>query len=336
MQKWIHTLSFLLFIFTFLYKVTLQPKCFLCLPPLFKWPVNSEDILSQGKAIIFLETSNCSEPPPHVSCAIESASKIYPDRPVIFLMKGLGINNTVHDQNSSQEAFSLLSAMKNVYIFPLHMERLLQDTPLLQWYLQVDPDKEQHWIHISSDACRLAIIWKYGGTYMDTDIISIQPIPTENFLAAQSSKYSSNGIFGFQQHNKFVWDCMEDFVHNFNGKIWGQQGPGLITRMLAKFCQLSEFHKMEDIMCNNISFLHPHRFYPIPYLAWKRYYQVWENSPNFNDSYGLHLWNYMNSEGKNVVRGRNTLVENIFKVHCPSTYEILPKSDVAKNGKAQY
>ncbi|XP_029472327.1 alpha-1,4-N-acetylglucosaminyltransferase-like [Rhinatrema bivittatum] len=335
MQRWIHTLPFLFFIFTcsFLYKVTLQPDCFLCFPVPFKWSVSAEDILRQGNAIVFLETSNRLELSSLVSCSVESASRTYPDRPVIFFMKGLGNNSIIQDKNSSHEAFSLLSAMKNVHIFPLHMETLLQDTPLLPWYFQAEPEKEHHWIHISSDACRLAIIWKYGGIYMDTDIISIQPISTENFLAAQSSKYFSSGSFGFQHHNQFVWNCMEDFVRNFNGKIWGQQGPGLFTRMIAKFCELPEFPKMEDKICNNISFLHPHRFYPIPYPAWKKYYQVWKNPPIFNESYALHLWNYMNSEGKSVESGSNTLVENLYKVHCPSTYEILIKSYGAKNGQ---
>ncbi|CAJ0966607.1 unnamed protein product [Ranitomeya imitator] len=80
--------------------------------------------------------------------------------------------------------------------------------------LVIDLQKQSHWTHVSSDACRLALIWKYGGMYMDTDIISIRVIPSEDFLAAQSSQFSSNGIFGFSTHHNFTQQCMEDFVRN--------------------------------------------------------------------------------------------------------------------------
>lgn len=70
----------------------------------------------------------------------------------------------------------------------------------LHLLLQVNSSTERHWLYVSSDACRLAVIWKYGGVYMDTDVISIRPIPDENFLAAQSSKIDPN-----QNVNTFVF-----------------------------------------------------------------------------------------------------------------------------------
>lgn len=95
-----------------------------------------EQVLNVGKSIIFLETTERLEPPPLVSCSVESAARIYQDRPIILFMKGL-TNDTVLDMNSSYTAFSLLSSMKNVFIFPLQMETVFQNTPLLQWYKQV-------------------------------------------------------------------------------------------------------------------------------------------------------------------------------------------------------
>lgn len=95
-----------------------------------------EQVLNVGKSIIFLETTERLEPPPLVSCSVESAARTYQDRPIILFMKGL-TNDTVLEMNSSYTAFSLLSSMKNVFIFPLQMETVFQNTPLLQWYNQV-------------------------------------------------------------------------------------------------------------------------------------------------------------------------------------------------------
>ncbi|XP_074067691.1 alpha-1,4-N-acetylglucosaminyltransferase [Macrotis lagotis] len=312
----------LLFACGFLYEMTLKPRCFFSCIPTYKTMMKPENILRR-RSIVFLETTDRLEPSPLVSCAVESAARIYPERSIIFLMKGLDNNSTYLPLNATYPSFSLLSAIRNVFFFPLDMETLLQETPLFSWYTQINSSAEKSWIHISSDACRLAFIWKYGGIYMDTDIISIRPIPEDNFLAAQASKFSSNGVFGFHHHHPFIWDCMENFIEHYNGNIWGNQGPELMTRMLRLSCNLTDFQKIKDLKCPNLSFLHPQRFYPISYKEWTRYYEVWDVEPSFNDSYALHLWNYMNQDKKAVISGSNTLAENLYQKYCPITYKNL-------------
>ncbi|EHB11216.1 Alpha-1,4-N-acetylglucosaminyltransferase, partial [Heterocephalus glaber] len=306
----------------FLYQLTLRSRCLFSCLPFSKSQQGQDALLSQGRSIVFLETSERLEPPPLVSCAVESAAKIYPEQPVIFFMKGLK-NSTQLPSNSSYPAFSLLSGIDNVFFFPLDMNRLFENTPLFSWYTHINSKVERHWLHVSSDASRLAIIWKYGGVYMDTDIISIRPIPKENFLAAQASQVSSNGVFGFLPRHPFLWECMENFVEHYNSHIWGNQGPRLITRMLRVWCKLRDFQDLGDLRCQNISFLHPQRFYPISYSKWRRYYEVWDPEPNFNDSYALHLWNHMNQGKRTVIKGSNTLVENLYRKYCPTTYRHL-------------
>ncbi|XP_066207216.1 alpha-1,4-N-acetylglucosaminyltransferase [Saccopteryx leptura] len=306
----------------FFYQLTWKSSClFSCLPP-HKSQQDPEALLGQGRSIVFLETSERMEPTPLVSCAVESAAKVYAKQPVVFFMKGLS-NSTQLPSNSTYPAFSLLSAIDNVFLFPLDMKRLFEDTPLFSWYTQINASAERNWLHVSSDASRLAIIWKYGGIYMDTDVISVRPIPEENFLAAQASQYSSNGVFGFLPRHSFLWECMENFVEHYNSHIWGNQGPNLMTRMLKVWCKLEDFQEVSDLKCLDLSFLHPQRFYPISYPEWRRYYEVCDTDPSFNDSYALHLWNYMNQEGRVVIRGSNTLVENLYRKHCPRTYRDL-------------
>ncbi|XP_036917062.1 alpha-1,4-N-acetylglucosaminyltransferase [Sturnira hondurensis] len=306
----------------FLYQLTLKSSClFSCLAP-NKSQQGLGALLGKGRSIVFLETSERTEPPPLVSCAVESAAKVYPERPVAFLVKGLS-HSMKMPPNSTSPAFSLLSGIDNVFLFPLDMKRLLEDTPLFSWYSQINVSAQRNWLQVSSDASRLAIIWKYGGIYMDTDVISVRPIPEENFLAAQASRYASNGVFGFLPHHSFLWGCMENFVEHYNSHIWGNQGPDLMTRMLRLWCRLEDFQGVSDLRCSNLTFLHPQRFYPISFREWRRYYEVWDTDPIFNASYALHLWNHMNQEGRGVVRGSNTLAENLYQKHCPRTYQDL-------------
>ncbi|XP_063296974.1 alpha-1,4-N-acetylglucosaminyltransferase-like [Pelobates fuscus] len=282
--------------------------------------VNPSYILRQGNGIIFLETGNRAQPPSLVLCAIESAARVYHDRPVAFFTNGLSDMNSENDKDSAQMKIPILSSFPNVYIFPLKLEDTFKDTPLLSWYQRVKGTYESYWVNIISDGCRLALNWKHGGIYMDTDVISIRPIAVKNFLAEQSSQFLNNGVFGLSPRHTFAWHAMEDFVKNYNGAIWGHQGPQLFTRVLKKFCDISKFTAIEDAICGNISYFHPQCFYPIPPPSWRKYFETWDKFPTFNDSYGLHLWNKKNSEHMTMVPGSNTLVEHLYQQYCPTIY----------------
>lgn len=120
----------------FLYQLARKSSClFSCLPP-YRSRQGLEALLGRGHSIVFLETSERMEPSPLVSCAVESAAQVYPEQPVVFFMKGLS-KSTQLPPNSTSPAFSLLSAMDNVFLFPLDMKRLFEDTPLFSWFTQV-------------------------------------------------------------------------------------------------------------------------------------------------------------------------------------------------------
>ncbi|KAM4043188.1 alpha-1,4-N-acetylglucosaminyltransferase-like [Anomaloglossus baeobatrachus] len=282
--------------------------------------VSPSEVLKGGDGIIFLETTDRIQPPALVLCAIESAARVYKNRPVVFFMKGLSNTNK---EEMVKRHFSALSSLRNIHFFPLKFEEVFADTPLHSWYQKINQQQQSFWTHVSSDAYRLALIWRHGGIYMDTDFISLKAIPKKDFLAAESSQYSSNGIFGFSSRHDFTQKCMEDFVQNYDSRIWGQQGPRLFTRILKKFCDLPDFVGSEDAMCGNNTLFNPQRFYPIICPEWKKYYQIWEKLPSFNNSYALHLWNFMNKEKLTMVPGSNTLAEFLYKEHCPSTYSAI-------------
>ncbi|XP_068089376.1 alpha-1,4-N-acetylglucosaminyltransferase-like [Hyperolius riggenbachi] len=288
--------------------------------------LNPFDVLRGENGVIFVETTDRMQPPSLVLCAVESAARVYKDRPVVYFMKGL---NDTDSEDAVRKYLPALSSLKNVYVFPLRMEEVFKDTPLLSWYKKVDPKREVYWTHVSSDGCRLALIWKHGGIYFDTDIISIQKIPHQYFLAEESSQYFANSAFGFPSHQEFTWKCMEDFVRHYRGAVWGYQGPNLITRIFNQYCPAPSGNEAVDTVCGNITCLLIKRLYPISYSAWKRYFEVWDKEPTFGDSYALHLWNFMNrDEHRTMVPGSNTLVEHLYQKYCPSTYGLTGKNNM--------
>uniref|UniRef100_A0A8C5PAN6 Alpha 1,4-glycosyltransferase domain-containing protein n=1 Tax=Leptobrachium leishanense TaxID=445787 RepID=A0A8C5PAN6_9ANUR len=285
-----------------------------------------DKVLRDGNGIIFLEITDRLDLPPLVLCSVESAARVYPDRPVAFFMQGLPDMETSDYQTQVKKKFPSLSYFQNVYLFPLRAYELFAQTPLLEWYTEVDLTKEKkvNPIHVTSDGCRLACIWKYGGIYFDSDIISMRPIPQKNFLAAESEKLCANSVFGLNQYHVLAWTCMEDFARNYNGGEWGYQGPSLFTHVMNDLCDEPQFNSTEDVTCGNIPYLNPQRFFPIPDIAWETYFEVFDILPTFNYSYSLHLWNFMNNEKKRSVDpGSNTLVDHLFQQYCPTTHAFM-------------
>ncbi|XP_030072881.1 alpha-1,4-N-acetylglucosaminyltransferase [Microcaecilia unicolor] len=273
--------------------------------------------------IFLAETTKTLEPSFLTLCAVESAARMYPDRPVFFYMNGLS-KHMILGENSKHRALPMLSKIPNVHLQPLDFEEMLKDLPLNYWYQKINMSTECLWTLISSHAFRLALIWRYGGIYFDTNVISLKPIPDKEFVVcAYNLTHISNRIFGFPQNHQFLWDCMENFVKSYKGAAWGSKDPQLITRVLKNWCELPKLKNQEDSKCQNISYLHPIRFFPIPSGKQEKYFQTWDSKNTFENSYGLYFFNHMSHRHKQVVVGNNSLGEHLYIQYCPNTYEIL-------------
>ncbi|XP_032887408.1 alpha-1,4-N-acetylglucosaminyltransferase-like [Amblyraja radiata] len=277
--------------------------------------------------IMFVETSDNLELKPLVMCSVESTARQNPDKTIYFFMKGFSGNLSQYPE-PKYRLIPLLSSMKNVVLLPLNANELFDDTSLNTWYQKVNPKEERYWLNVFADGCRFALLWKYGGIYLDTDIISMKSMPFGNFTCPENSDYISVGAIGFShRYHPFLWNCMKDFVANYNGDIWGQQGPQLITRVMKRWCQIDNIGTFIGKECNNISLWITDRFYPIPWSAWEKYFAPWKMKDVehiFSVSYGAHVWNFMNSSRKKkVIAGSGSLIEHFFQLYCPTTYRNL-------------
>ncbi|XP_078065395.1 lactosylceramide 4-alpha-galactosyltransferase-like [Mustelus asterias] len=285
--------------------------------------------LMKSPGIMFVETTDTVEPSALAVCSVESASLRNPGKPVYYFLKGFS-GNLSHYPRRWHKAIHVLSSLKNVTISPLSLKALFQDTPLSSWYEKVNPYWEKYWIHVLSDACRIALLWKYGGIYLDTDIISLRPLEFRNFICAEGYEVANGAALGFEKQHQFIWDCMEDYVSNYDGGTWGSQGPALVSRVLKRWCQSNELGQFFNLECKGISYLPPKYFYPISYTRWETYFQRWQESnikSFFAESKGVHVWNYKNfGQQKQVTAGSGTLMEYFFSKYCPTTYKSLVKN----------
>ncbi|XP_030071174.1 lactosylceramide 4-alpha-galactosyltransferase isoform X2 [Microcaecilia unicolor] len=272
-----------------------------------------------GHGIYFVETSDQTNPNFLFMCSVESAARAHPKTKVTIFMKGL-----TKPTLPKNLGISLLRCFPNVEIRPLNLKDLFANTPLASWHASSQFRWEPYLLPILSDACRLVIMWKFGGIYLDTDVIVLKNLKNlTNSLGIQSN-YLLNGAFlSFEQGHKFIEVCMQDFVDNYNAWIWGHQGPQLLTRVFKKWCSIKRLRDSKG--CNGVSTLPREAFYPIRWQDWMKYFEAitpTDFNKLFQNTYAAHVWN-KKSQGTRLKTGSKTILDQLQSNYCPSTYEII-------------
>lgn len=104
-----------------------------------------------------------------------------------------------------------------------------------------------------SDMLRYLTLWKYGGIYLDLDVVVTSSLENlTNFAGAEDWDDVAAGVMGFDMSElgrRMAGACVRDLKKNFRGDVWGNNGPGVITRALQKLCAttyVSIRRKIED------------------------------------------------------------------------------------------
>eukprot|EP00928_Gymnodinium_smaydae_P096814 TRINITY_DN8628_c0_g1_i3.p1 TRINITY_DN8628_c0_g1~~TRINITY_DN8628_c0_g1_i3.p1 ORF type:complete len:217 (+),score=38.39 TRINITY_DN8628_c0_g1_i3:192-842(+) len=205
-------------------------------------------------------------------------------------------------------------------------EDLFKGTPLASWYTK-GKWKIGHTTENLSNAARLALLYKYGGAYFDLDMISVAPLPPDGSCGGmgfqstdQNFSMAINGAaLMFPKGSEFLQDIMINFVEEFRGDKWGQNGPCLMTRMWNM--------KKESLFALGLDFrVFPReRFYPFSWNA-NVTRALWEDpvfelpkgrwtAPDTGITSAVHLWNH---ETQNHTLHQHSAIGNMLTSSCPS------------------
>ncbi|KAL4381588.1 hypothetical protein HN51_005178 [Arachis hypogaea] len=202
---------------------------------------------------------------------------------------------------------------------------LVKDTPAEAWLeLIKSGNRDPGDIPLSqnlSNLVRLAMLYKYGGGYMDTDIIVLKDfLDLRNAIGAQSLDFTTkqwnrlnNAVMMFDNNHPVVWEFLQEFSTTFNGNKWGNNGPYLVSRVMARL----EGH--------NITILPPKAFYPVDWNGIGKLYKKpegelesrWVESQidelSNGESYAVHLWN---KRSKNLAIEEGSVMARLVSTHC--------------------
>ncbi|XP_072391096.1 lactosylceramide 4-alpha-galactosyltransferase-like [Diabrotica undecimpunctata] len=282
----------------------------------------------KGKSIFFHETSCRSFFNDKISitarqaCAVESAARINPNFDVYLLFTSPGVLK--YEGDESDRILMALLRYNNLKLLHLDYDKYTKGTPLEELYSSGKVDNSYYAQSHASDVLRYLTLWKYGGIYLDLDVIvtqSLEDIPP-NYAGIESDKNVAAGVLSFDATGKghtMAESCVNDLKHNFNGQDWGNNGPGVITRLLKSLCGVKLAKEMVNKDCGGFKAYPPNSFYPVPWQNWKMYFD--ENSTEAvvnlaKDSIAIHVWN-KHSEQTKLPLSSDAPYIHFAKKYCP-------------------
>ncbi|GFU96168.1 lactosylceramide 4-alpha-galactosyltransferase [Trichonephila clavipes] len=273
----------------------------------------------EENTIFFIESSDSHHLNARQACAIESAAMHHPDRQVAVLMTS---PEPLDLKNNFTGPISLL---KNVKLLRVDFGQLMFDTPLWHWYIKEKWKRSPFKVLHISDALRLVIIWKYGGLYLDLDVVVFQSLSIlRNTTSTDNGINVATALLAFDPGHPLLENTIQDYASNYAPMEFAKNGPLLLMKNFKKMCGVS---KVDEVRLSNVSKCDVHVLpmeaaYPIPYERWNEYFNS-HTTPNetaFNSSLLIHVWNKLSSGGR-VVIGQNSLYEMAMKKHCPTVYQ---------------
>lgn len=263
---------------------------------------------------------------PRMACTIESAARAGIDRNVILFFTSQGRLDKLEDST----LINALLSYSNVFFHSANITKLSIGSPM-EDFLKTDKLKSSKYpLEHISDAARLVILWKYGGVYLDADVIvqrSFDSVPS-NFICRQGT-FFGNSVIAFSpeiKSRKLIEVFMEEFANSYDATEFAANGPELMTRVFKQVCgkeNLDEIMEMKD--CGSFHFLKDEACYAIEWQQWKKLMSedpaVAEEVMNqVSKSLVVHFWNYL-SKGHRLGTQSIAPYTQLARKYCPKVME---------------
>lgn len=136
------------------------------------------------------------------ACAIESAAHLNPNWDVFLLFASpVGLSNDTHLQQPIVQA---LLSYSNIHMRNVNLWKYAKGTPVNDWLNSGALFESKYLNSHTSDFLRYLSLYKWGGTYLDLDVVVQRPFDTvkPNYAGAESDKFVAAGVLNFD-HDGF-------------------------------------------------------------------------------------------------------------------------------------
>ncbi|WCJ28081.1 alpha 1 4-glycosyltransferase family protein [Euphorbia peplus] len=252
---------------------------------------------------------------------METLFKVHPNGCLMILSESL----------DSRQGYRILKQLVNrgfkVAAVKPDLEFLFRKTPAETWFDELKSgNKDPGEIPLPqnlSNLIRLAVLYKYGGVYLDTDFIVLKSFSgLRNSIGAQSVDADSknwtrlnNAVLVFDKKHPLLFRFIQEFAATFDGNKWGHNGPYLVSRVVQK---------VSGKLGYNFTVLSPMAFYPVGWTKIAGLFKKPENRAESKwvqakllqlsgDTYAVHLWNKQSSK---IRIEEGSIMATLISDHC--------------------
>ena len=268
-------------------------------------------------------------------CGLESAMRVFSkqqlEHPNITVCVYLLTTSDFIAPSTVESLHQLYGMRLNVLIWEDYMARWRRAGTIPHMINWFDSGKWKNGFVLNnlSNGMRLALLYNHGGAYFDLDIVHVRhPNNMTNFISWQlTGDLLNNAALRFQRHFGYMEMASKRFAENFNGKVWGHNGPKRLTETYREFCNVTapdgtlQPERMPR-WCDDMVLLPPQAYYPVYY---KQRIQLYAEAEGRAvqlgaDTYGVHLWKAMKKKVSHVsVVEVDSVFHKLARQVCPLT-----------------
>ncbi|XP_062189293.1 uncharacterized protein At4g19900-like [Phragmites australis] len=254
---------------------------------------------------------------------LESLLKQHPEACVVMLSETLELK---FFKEFLKEGYKVAVAVPN-------LDELLESTPThvfaSLWY---EWRQTKYYPLHYSELVRLAALYKYGGIYLDSDVIVLKPLTSLRNSIGATKQVSGNSSFSsavlaFEKRSPFLAECLKEFYSTYDDTLLQWNGAELMTRVISNLSSRAD----ENLGHLDIKLEPSVTFYPIASTDIARYFSEPGNmvektqhdamfSRILKDSTTFHLWSGITSS---LVPESSSLVEKILNLYCLHCLDVL-------------
>lgn len=283
--------------------------------------VNSKVQPENGNNIFFIESGDSSkiELNSRQACAIESAALMNPHLKVFVLYAS---NERLNKLTLTPEVEAFWS-YPNVFVNYINVNQLSIGSPMEEFIRSEKLSSSSYKVEHTADVLRFLVLWRFGGTYIDLDVIVRQRLDSfSNYACPESNVYINNAILNFDTGTgrNISEIFIKSLIENFDGREFVTNGPVLLTSVLRKLCQVIDLTKMTDLKdCQGFHVLKREFCYPIIADEWKLLWdenKVEDVMDQVKNSLVVHFWN-SRSKHKKLKKSSKAAYISLAKQFCP-------------------
>ncbi|XP_046858168.1 uncharacterized protein LOC124451593 isoform X2 [Xenia sp. Carnegie-2017] len=184
----------------------------------------------------------------------------------------------------------------------------------------------QNWYSHETDLIRLLLLYKYGGIYIDTDVIIVKDwhdLPS-NVIGWESSDTLNGAILKFDKpYHPFLQMCIEQFSRHYS-QAWAENGPLLLSRV---YQQWSAANRSNDVILVNSNVFYMFFYGTIAKECFEVTFGAIYNAKMKileDDAYAVHLYSKMTGDygikGGEIIKN-GTICEYLLSRFCVLCHE---------------